>query len=209
MKTAFYLLIIVGGLGYGSFRIWDFYASLAPDTATSEPADLVAFMLSDRFAKLSPEEQKRFIEESMKRYATMTDAQRAAIDSLIAERNKKDPKAMGEQMGRMWKNIVVTSAEDYVKIPPGPEREKWIDKEAARWKAMMPRDDGQRRRGETEEKRKQREEEEKGPMTQERQAKVLGFFQKEVYPRTTARERALVLTLIKDMAPRFKPKDDG
>jgi hypothetical protein len=203
-KTIIGLLIAAVCLTSGVYLIHDHQAAVPPDTATASPDELVAFMLSDYFNRLSPDEQRRFTEAAMKRYASMTDPQREAVEARIKEMRENNPEQLREQATRVWKQFIVHEAEQYVQLPPA-ERKAWLDGRIAVWKAMGA--NGRGPSGEVKERREQREKYDEQPLSPQKQEKVIGFFQTEVFPRTSARERALVLTLMKDAAPKMRPKD--
>jgi len=207
-KTLICLLIALPCLGVGGWLIVDYRQSIPPDLATAEPADLTAFMLSSHFNDLSLEQRKKYIEMAMKRYATMTEAQRKVVDEMVGKMRKDNPEQLREQAMKIWKGFVVVEAEQYVHLPL-EKRKEWIKAKANQWKGMMGNGPGGKQAdAERQRRREQREKQNRGPLTPERQAKIVGFFQTEVYPRSTARERALIMTLMKDAAPLMRPKDN-
>jgi len=202
LRTWICLLIALPCLTGGAYLIYDYRAAIPPNVATASPDELIAFMLSDYFNRLSPAEQKEFTEAAMLRYAKMTDEQREIVEARIKKLRDENPEALREQSMRVWKQFVVSEAEQYVELPPD-ERGAWLDGRIAMWQAMGRSGDG-RPGNETDEQRQRRRERENEPISAEKQAKVVNFFQKQVLPRTTARERALVMTLIKDAAPKMR-----
>lgn len=201
LRTVIYLVIMLTCSGVGGYLIYDHYAAIPPDLATASPDELVAFMLSKYFNRLSPDEQRKFTEAAMKRYASMTDAQRDVVDARIKQMKKDNPEQLRDQAMRVWKQFVVGEAETFVNLPPN-KRDAWLDDRIAVWTAMGA--NGKGPRGESDKKRKEREEREKAPMSVEKQEQVIGFFQKEIFPKTTARERALVMALAKAAVPKLR-----
>ena len=192
------LIAAVVCLALGLYLIIDHRASVPPDTDTAEPAELVPYMLSDHFNSLSDAQQRRFTEESMRRYALMDEQQRAAVDARVGQLRQDDPDALREQAMRIWKGYVVAEAEQYVKLPP-EHRERWLNGRIAVWKLM-----GSDGRGPRDEQSRRRQKENEGPLTAERQGRIVKFFQTEVFPRSTSRERALVMTLARDAGARMR-----
>ncbi|MBI1368943.1 MAG: hypothetical protein GC162_09855 [Planctomycetes bacterium] len=203
LKTALYLLIILSCTAGGVYLIHDYFAAQPPDLNTASPDELIAFMLSPYFNRLSPEDQRYYTEQAMKRYAKMDDDQRKIVEDRIAQMKKDHPEELRDQAMRVWKQFVVSEAEQYVQLPPD-QRAAWLDGRIAVWKAMGAGDE--KRNGETDEQRKKREEERKAPFDAAKQQKVIQFFQTDVLPKTTARERALVMALAKDAVRKMKPK---
>ncbi|QNN24459.1 DUF3106 domain-containing protein [Planctomycetales bacterium ZRK34] len=203
-KTVISLLIAITCLSVGGYLIYDHRASIPPDLTSASPDELIAFMLSDYFNRLSPEDQRRYTEAAMKRYATMTDEQRELVEARIKTMREDNPEQLREQAMRVWKQFVVNEAEQYVQLPP-EQRGAWLDGRIAMWKAMGA--NGRGPKGESEERRREREKRQNEPISIDKQEKVITFFQDEVFPRTSARERALVLTLIRDAAPKMRPQD--
>jgi hypothetical protein len=205
-RRLIYLLIILAGLGGGGYLILDYRNSQPPDPVNDDPAQVVSFLLSPYFNRLGPDAQRRYTEAAMKRYVTMDDDQRTAVDAHLGKMRQTDGPAMRDQAMKVWKNFVVAEAQEYVQLPPD-QRPDWLKSKIIQWKAMQPtRPPGAPGTGPPGDNRsKERREREEGPLTPERQEKVVRFFQAEVMPRSTARERALVMSLAKDAAPLMGP----
>ena len=185
-------------LSLGVYLILDHRASIPPDTNTADPAELITYMLSHHFNDLPAAEQRRFTEEAMKRYVTLDEAQRKVVDERLGKLGEDDPEALREQAMRVWKGYVVAEAEQYVQIPP-EHRQRWLAGRITIWKLM-----GGDGKGPRDEQARQRQKENEGPLTAERQGKIVEYFQTQVFPRSTARERALVMTLARDAGAKMR-----
>ncbi|MEX2671934.1 MAG: hypothetical protein WD294_07490 [Phycisphaeraceae bacterium] len=189
-KTGIMLLITLLALGAGVYLILDYRATIPPDPANDDPETVIAFLLSDYHDRLSPTEQQRYVEQMLERYRTMDEKQRERVDAAVAAQREADGERLQNRMVEMWKTYVVSEAEQYVQLELH-ERQAWLQGRMAVWRAMgggPPR--GDRDRG----SRNVADE-----LTDERQREVLGFFQKEILPRSTARERALVSIMARDV----------
>jgi len=203
LRTTLLLLVALPSLAYGSYLIYEHAQSRPPDPATAPPSALVDFILSRHFAALSPEEKKKFLTEATKRLSEMSDEESEHLKAMMARFKEERGNELRDTMMKIAKDMMVSEARQLVKIPP-QDRAEWIDSRMDSWMAMMPR--GPRGEGDDadrEERRRRRQEEREQTLTPERQKKVIEHFQKRILPRTSAEERALVMTLMKEAAPRF------
>lgn len=202
LKTFIYTLVIIGGLGGGGWLIYDYRMSIPPDLDAATPAQLVDYTLTRHFDKMSEYERQKFIEETMTRYAAMTDAEREQVESVVAKMREENPDQLKNQMMKFYKGFFIGEARSYVQLPPD-ERAAWLDARMGMWMAIANQRNPEQRAKEEAERRK-REEENEGPLTPERQQKIVNFFKKEILPNSTAEERALFVVLMKDAAPKFE-----
>lgn len=200
VKLALMLVLGLGSLTGGIWLIVDHRRSIPPDTASDDPADLIEFMLSKYFNRLSTAQQKQYSEQAMRRYASMTADQRKLIDQRVAELRKKDPEALKQQSIRVWKQFAVSEAEQYLNQPLD-KRAAWLDARVKVWKAMMPEPTPEQR-----ERRKKEQAEREQPFSAEVQQKMVGFFQETVWPNVSSKERAMVTILFRDAGPKMAPK---
>lgn len=202
LKTLIYFVVIIGGLGGGGWMIYDYRASIPPDLDSATPAQLVDYTLTRHFDKMSEFDRQKFIEETMGRYAAMTDAEREQVEAVVAKMREDNPDQLKNQMMKFYKGFFIGEARSYVELPPA-ERAAWLDARMGMWLAIAnQRNPEQREKEEAE--RKRREKEGEGPLTPERQQKIFNFFKKEILPNSTAEERALFVVLMKDASPKFE-----
>ena len=205
LKSLVYLVVIVGGLGGGGWMIYDYRMSIPPDLDAATPAELVDYTLSRHFDKMSPHERQKVIEETMSRYAAMSDAEREQVEAVVKKMREDNPDQLKDQMMKFYKGFFMGEARTYVQLPPG-ERDAWLDARLGMWLAIANQQSPEQR-AEEERRRKEREDTD-SPLTPERQAQIVSFFKKEIYPHSTAEERALFVALMKDAGPKFEKLRD-
>lgn len=176
----------------GAWLIVDHLASIPPEPRQDDPGDVVDYFFSSHFDGLNEQQQRAYIEAMVLRYGSMDERQRQAVEDAVKARRQADPESMRERMIQMWKGYVVAEAERYVAVPP-QHRAAWIEQRLLLWRSMFgDRDDNERRRDRDRDRMDQ-------PLTPQRQQEIIGFMQNEVMPRTTARDRALVSLMARDV----------
>lgn len=195
-RRAILALVGVACLGLGAWLIVSWWNARVPDPSSADPDRLIAFIMSDRFNELSDAERRAFAEQMVKRYADMDDAQRKLAEEQAKQFAKDNPDQAREQTIKFWKDYVVSEAESYVEVPPD-QRRAYLETKMAGWRMMFGERPGQDRpAGERREREDQEWAERLGP---ENQAKATKFFQDEVLPRTSARDRALATLMMRDL----------
>jgi len=179
-------------IAVGAWLIVDYIASIPPDPQQDEAGRVVNYFFSDHFDGLTDQEQQAYIESMVRRYGSMDEQQRQAVEGAVKARKDADPESMRERMIQMWKGYVVSEAERYVAIPP-PQRSAWLEQRIKGWQSMFggSQNDG-RDRGHGRDRMNE-------PLTPQRQQEIISFMQNEVMPRTSARDRALVSVLVRDI----------
>lgn len=183
-------VVAVVGLAVGGWLIADHIASIPPDPASDEPEAVVGYFLSRHFDNLSEAERRAYTQAMIRRYASMDSAQRHLAEQEMRRRRPNDGEQMRERMIGMWRDFVVNEARLYVELPP-EQRGPWLEQRMNMWRMLggdpqRSRASGGRDGGAE-------------ALTPERQRQVVGFFQNQVLPRTTARDRALVTVMMRDI----------
>jgi hypothetical protein len=185
-------------LGLGSWLIISYVSSRVPDPSSADPDQLIGFIMSEGFNELSDAERRAYAEQMVQRYAEMDDEQRKLAEAEMAAFAEQNPDQVREQTIRFWKDYAVREAEQYVEVPP-EERRAYLEAKVAGWRMIFGGDDSDRSPSERRERQArgdQRLAERLGP---ENQQKAAAFFQDEVLPRTSARDRALTTIMIRDI----------
>ena len=184
-------------IAIGSWLIADYIASIPPDPHQDDAGRVVNYFFSSHFAGRTDQQQKAYIESMVQRYGSMDEQQRQVVEDAVKARKDADPETMQERMIQMWKDYVVSEAERYVAIPP-PQRSAWLEQRISGWQSMFG---GSQNDGRDRDQRRDRMNE---PLTQQRQQEIIGFMQNEVMPRTSARDRALVSLLARDVVKQVR-----
>lgn len=187
----------VGGVGaalaltLGGWLIAGHLASIPPDPANDDPQAVVAYFLGPHFDTLSEAERRAYIQAMIGRYASMDPDQRERVREAVRQRRRGNGDELRERMIGMWRDFAVNEARQYVELPPA-ERGAWLEQRMSMWRMLGGDPERARARGD-----RGRAEGER--LTPERQRRVVGFFQEQVLPRTSGRERALVMLLMRDI----------
>ena len=196
------LLIAIGAaaaLTLGVTLLVVHFASIAPDPDEADAGELIDYVVSERFNELPVDQRQAYIEAIARRYASMDESERQRIDDLVKRKHDEDADDFREQTMKLWKDMIVSAAESYVQLPPD-EREVWLRGKMKYWEMLAKTfGDGPDSDRAKERRQRQRERREE-PLTAERQEKVVTFFKDQIMPQTTAKERALVMTVIRDAA---------
>lgn len=190
------IVMAVACFGFGGWMIYRHVFLDVPDPRHADADRLVSFVMSDRFRELSAEDRRAFSEALVDRYATMDAEQRDRVEDRVNAFRKENPDRVREQMIVFWKDYVVSEAERYLEVPPA-EREAHLEERLAWLENQFGDGDSDRRRGDNARERRERWDE---MLTPERQARVTGFFRDEVWPRTSAKDRAMVSVFMSDAA---------
>jgi len=213
MRRTILLVASVICLGVGGYLIYEHRASIPPDPETAPPEQMIAFIHSPYFTKLPAEEQKEYLEAMLERYASLSKADRQMVDEKLAQIHRESPEQARDAARDAMVNLFVYEAQQYVQIPP-EKRDKYLRAKIATWEAMFK--NGPRPRGrdgtelteaERQERRRKHEEERDGPITPEMQTKMISFFQTQVWPHTSAKDRAYMMAMMKDLAPIARERD--
>ncbi|WP_432799309.1 hypothetical protein [Poriferisphaera sp. WC338] len=191
-KTIVLLVLAALMLSYGSYLIHDHYAAIPPDPLTANNDDILGFLVSKHFANLPQSERQKYILAMAKRYYELSPEQREVAEQYFHKMNENNPDQMKERMIMVWKDFAVREASLYTQLPE-EQRMPWLKKRIQFWRSM-----GGLKAAPGPLERDKRRKQLNDPLTPEKQVKIVSFFQKEVMPRTSARDRAIVTIMAKD-----------
>ncbi|MFA9479563.1 hypothetical protein ACERK3_14835 [Phycisphaerales bacterium AB-hyl4] len=183
-------------LTVGGWLIADYIASIPPDPANDDAAVVIDFFFSDHFERMSSVDRRAYTDALLARYQSMDRDQRGRLAETFSEQRDADRDRSRERMIELARNFMLREAETYADLPP-EARAEWLEGRMGMWRMMGM--DGDRRGGGGGGNRDRDREESRPEMTAERQVRTIAFFQDEVLPRSTARERALITTLMRDV----------
>ncbi len=216
--------LIVACLGGGAWLIVDYALGMPPDPNTADLETASQFMYTKYFNRLSADYKREYAYQLSLRRKEMTKEERKEQDGRLSSwfksKGEEWIKAQQKMMFDSIKNQMVSSAEEYVKLPLD-QRDAYLENHITRWETLMkfgpmaggpprPREgDGPVAGSKENENKKERNPDRPfKSMNSESYQKMLGFH-KKIDEQVNAVQRASITKMLVDMAPkaeRLRPK---
>lgn len=201
-------------LSTGGWLIAGYIAAIPPDPANDDPQRVLAYFMGRHFDNLSEAERQAYLRAMMARWGSLDEEQRRLLQQQMRAQRQDDRAAFRERMAGVARDFIVSEARQYVELTP-EQREQWLQGRFAMWQMMARTPMGTGGRG------GDRDAGGRGgggggagdapqpELTAERQERVIGFFQGEILPRTSARDRAMVTVLMRDAGQAMRQREQS
>lgn len=118
--------LLCAAAGVGLIIRW--YVARPPDPKKGNVDQVIAFVLSNRFAAMSPERRQQFIEDFWTRWSEFNAEQQAKLMKVWSKARKKNT-AASFGLASIVMRALADQADAYAKVPPD-QRRAWLQHES-------------------------------------------------------------------------------